>query len=225
MSLLNSSIRFHILAVLLCICSAVAYAQDQKKVDPPAEAPHITKDDVIRVDTNLIKTGVGVFDKKGQFVNNLKLEDFQVTVDGKPVSISFFEQSVPVRTSVDEAKAKNNSAATETVVNNPAPLPARGRNIIFVVDDLHLSAESHNRVRKLISKFIDQEMMPGDTAAVVSSTGKIGFLQQFTDDKTVLRAAVARLIFTRDRSAADRTPPPMTEYEALLISQYDKQVT
>src|SRR6185436_12793071 len=158
MSLLNSSIRFHILAVLLCICSAVACAQDQKKVDPPAEAPHITQDDVIRVDTNLIQTGVGVFDKKGLFINNLKLEDFQVTVDGKPVSISFFEQSAPGKPRVDETKAKQSSSASETFVNSPLALTTRGRNIIFVVDDLHLNAENHARVKKLINKFIDQEM-------------------------------------------------------------------
>src|SRR6185503_5968544 len=119
------------------------------------------------------------------------------------VAISFFEQSAPGRARVDETKAKQRSGAAETVVNNPLPLTSRGRNIIFVVDDLHLNAENHARVKKLINKFIDQEMRPGDTSAVVSSTGRIGFLQQFTDDKVVLRAAVARLNFTREKSAND----------------------
>ncbi|HKP45226.1 MAG TPA: VWA domain-containing protein [Pyrinomonadaceae bacterium] len=207
------------------MCAAITFAQDTKKSTPPIISAETEQDDVVRINTDLIQTGVAVFDKKGQFVNNLKLEDFQLTVDGKPVSISFFEESGAGRSRAVEAKGKQNSSTAETIVNNPPPLSTRGRNIIFVVDDLHLNAENHARVKKLISKFIDQEMRFGDTAAVVSSTGRIGFLQQFTDDKIVLRAAVAKLNFTRERSANDPRPPPMSEYEALLISQWDKQVT
>jgi VWFA-related protein len=206
---------------VLCVCSSFTCAQD-KKTQNESE---IAQDDVIRVNTDLIQTGVAVFDKSGKFVTNLKLEDFQLTVDGKPVSISFFEENTSRRGGRAEERAKRKDSGSETL-NYVSDMPAvRGRNILFVVDDLHLSADSHARVKKLISKFIDQEMSPEDTAAVVSASGTIGFLQQFTNEKIVLRAAMKRLNFTREKSATDRTLPPMTEYEALLISQYDREVT
>jgi VWFA-related protein len=207
---------------LFCACAVAARAQDERKPAPPAEE---SEDEVVRVNADLIQTGVAVFDKKGRFVGGLGLEDFELSVDGKPVSISFFEPSAGRGREGAEAKVARDVTGPGASAVAAAEPAGRGRNILFVVDDLHLSFESHYRVRKLISRFIEQEMRPEDTAVVVSTTGKIGFLQQFTDDPAVLRAAVARLVYARDRSANDRTGAPMTEYEALLISQFDIQVT
>jgi VWFA-related protein len=225
MSVLRFLIKLHLLGAVSCTCLGVTSAQDQKRNIPPNQSTPEPEEEIIRSSTNLIQTGVAVFDKKGQFVINLKREDFELSVDGKPVSISFFEQNTFRQAADDESKTAWDSLGSGTSNNAPAKPAGRGRNIIFVVDDLHLSFDSHYRIRKLILKFIDQEMMPEDTIAIVSSTGKIGFLQQFSSDKTVLRAAVERLIFSRDRSANDRAIPPMTEYEALLVSQWDRDVT
>ncbi|MGI8555604.1 MAG: VWA domain-containing protein, partial [Pyrinomonadaceae bacterium] len=167
-------------------------------------------------------TGVAVFDKKGQFVDNLKQEDFELRVDGKLVSISFFE---PAAIKNSQVKTEQNGEKTDDAINSFHKSALSGRTIIFVVDDIHLSFDSHRRTRDLINKFINQEMLPNDTVAVVSTTGKIGFLQQFTNNKTVLHAAVERLIFNRNYSSADRSNPPMSEYEAQLIDHYDPQVT
>jgi VWFA-related protein len=192
--------------------------------EPTAES---VDDDILKISTDLIQTGVMVFDKKGQFIDRLKQEDFELRVDGKAVPITFFE-NIAVRRNVAQkdiekgvADSKNNEVSP--VVQN-APVE-RGRTVIFVVDDIHLSIDSTNRTRKLINKFIDQDMLANDTVAIVSSSSKIGFLQQFTDNKTVLKAAVEKLTYTRNFSANDRMPPPMTEYEALLISQWDPEVT
>jgi len=204
------------LAVLFCGCLSLTLAQSEIKT------PRDQTDDVIRINTDLIQTGVAVFDKKGQFVHNLNREDFELSVNGKPVSISIFEPSA--NRSIGSNEAERPRIESGTTATAAAPSPA-ARNILFVVDDIHLSHESHNRVRKSILKFIDEEMMADDTVAIVSSTGKIGFLQQFTNDKMVLRAAAGRLLYNRDWSGNDKTPPPMTEYEALLISQLDRQVT
>lgn len=219
------SIRlFLFLALFGFVASSVA--QDEKKLpEPTDQSEKSDADDVLKISTELIQTGVAVFDKKGQFINNLKQEDFELLVDGKPIPISFFEPNTIKRVS-NNGEIKTEKNGIKLVESNKTSVrPLNGRTIIFVVDDLHLSFDSHNRTRKLILKFIDQEMLPEDTVAVVSSTGKIGFLQQFTSDKTALRAAVERLIFNRDRSAADRSDPPMSEYEAQLIDRYDQQVT
>lgn len=49
-------------------------------------------DDVIRISTELVQTGVVVLDKQGKFVPGLKAEQFVLKVEGKPVTPAFFEQ-------------------------------------------------------------------------------------------------------------------------------------
>jgi hypothetical protein len=97
----------------------------------------------------------------------------------------------------------------------------RGRSVIFFIDDLHLSAPSVEKTRKAILQFIENDMGPLDQVAVASSTGQIGFLQQFSDNKAVLRAAVARLNH-RPYVIQDIDNIKMTEYNAVRISQGDK---
>jgi len=41
--------------------------------------------------------------------------------------------------------------------------------------------------------FIDREMGQNDQAEIASANGQIGFLQQLTDNKAALRAALERL--------------------------------
>jgi hypothetical protein len=49
-------------------------------------------DDVLRIKTELVQTDVSVFDKQGRFVEGLRPEQFLLTINGKPLPISFFER-------------------------------------------------------------------------------------------------------------------------------------
>nr|MBA3766750.1 VWA domain-containing protein [Acidobacteriota bacterium] len=84
-------------------------------------------------------------------------------------------------------------------------------------------AESVARVRKTLLNFIDKEMVQNDQVAITSATGQIGFLQQLTDNKTVLRKAVNRIGF-RDSMLRDHESPPMTLYQALEIQNENREV-
>jgi VWFA-related protein len=178
--------------------------------------------DVIRTNIELVQTGVTVVDSRGNFVNGLKREQFELIVEGKPQTISFFEQveagsdrerqvTLPSRETKDQPAARTSSTSDD-----------HGRTIIFFIDDLHLSLDSLNRTRKMLAQFIDHEMVETDRVAIASPSDDIGFLQQFTDNKTVLRAAAARLTQkpynVRDMS---RETTPMTEYMALTIERKD----
>jgi VWFA-related protein len=179
----------------------------------PTPAPD--KNEVIRVGTDLIQTSVTVFDKNNRFVEGLKPEQFQLTVDGKPAKIEFFEAVAPVKTI---ARTENKSTGSTTGTTN---LSLRGRKIVFFVDDLHLSLDSLGRTRTTINHFIDNDMLPTDSVAIISSSGQIGFLQQFTDNKAVLRAAVARLKVISD-TFKDTDSPPMPPYTAVRIVNGDR---
>jgi VWFA-related protein len=178
-------------------------------------------EDVLRINTELVQTGVTVLDKQGHFVEGLKPEQFEIRVDGKPVSISFFER-VTAGTTAEEKQIAAAARANNTA--GAANGSVRGRTVIFYMDDLHLSAPSVEKTRKAILEFIDTQMGPDDQVAIASASGTIGFLQTFTSVKAVLRAAIARLTY-QPYTLRDTEIIPMTEYQALKIAQGDKDAT
>jgi VWFA-related protein len=182
--------------------------------------PDNQSEEVLRINTELVQTGVTVFDKQGRFVEGLKPEQFEIKVDGKPVKVSFFDR-VTAGTASEEKQVAGalGSNAAKTAI--PAGASFRGRTIIFFVDDLHLSLSSLGRARSALAYFIEKQMMPTDQVAFVSASGQIGFLQQFTDNKAVLRSALARLKPLPD-TVRDTDQPPMPEFIALKIVNGDR---
>lgn len=193
-----------------------ATAQLQKQ--PPSQQG----EDVVRVNTNLVQTDLMVFDKQGHFVDGLQREQFELSVNGKPQAISFFEQ-VRAGSSKEQAlKLNSNSSAAIPSAKPTSVNENPGRIIVFFLDDLHLSLDSLTRTHKMLTQFIENEMDDNDRVAIASTSGDIGFLQQFTDNKSVLHAAVGRLrqhpYNVRDMT---RESTPMTEYMALTIERKD----
>ncbi|HEY0005003.1 MAG TPA: VWA domain-containing protein [Pyrinomonadaceae bacterium] len=215
----NYSIRF-IFANLLCLLAFTLNAQTPTPGQEPAQT-----DDVLRINAELVQTAVSVMDRQGRFVEGLRAEQFELRVDGKPQSISFFER-VRAGSNREAQLARRgglNPASTPSADNQTSE---RGRTIIFFIDDLHLSLQSVDRTRRMLQHFIEQEMGAGDRVTIASASGQIGFLQQFTDNRAVLRAAVSRInhrpyILQGYLSSAIAMP----EYMALLIdSQTDPRV-
>jgi len=66
------------------------------------------------------------------------------------------------------------------------------RTIAVVVDDLGLSEESFASVHRALERFVDDEVHSGDLVALVTTSGRLGGLQQLTGDKRLLRAALAK---------------------------------
>jgi len=195
------------------ICAlVVASTQAQTK---PAPSPE--QDDVIRVNTELVQTDVMVFDKKGQFVDGLKAEQFALKVDNKPQTISFLDR-------VTSGKVADPSPSAGTGSNPASPTTTtaiRGRTVIFFIDDLHLAPDSLSRTRTALLEFVEHGMNENDLVAITSSSGQIGFLQQLSNDRIALRSAVARLNY-KSNTKLDMDQPPMSEYIALKIREGDE---
>jgi VWFA-related protein len=197
--------------LLILSCAALTFQPASGQIKPQTQPQNL--DDVIRVDTSLVQTDVMVFDKEGRFVDGLKPQQFALKVDNKPQTISFFEQ-VTSGSLLEETKRQTAGVTSATVV--------RGRTVIFFADDLHLAPGSLVRTRKALLEFIDHGMAENDQVAITSSSGQIGFLQQFTDDRVALRTAVSRLNYRAD-TKIDTENPPMSEYAALQIRDGDEQ--
>src|SRR5687768_6367707 len=182
--------------------------------------PRPANDDPIRITTELVQTSVVVLDKQGRFVEGLKPEEFLLKVDGRPVMPSFFERVI-TGTVREEKLEKSAAKAAAAVPMTPTAATYRGRSIIFFIDDLHLSAASVQRTRKAIIEFVDNEMSIEDQVAIATPSGQLGFLQRFSDHKSVVRAAAGRLNH-RPYTVRDTEQIPMTEYQAMRIEQGDQ---
>ncbi len=207
-----------------CLLPSAPVLGRQEPTRPPQEDAAAQDDEeTVRIETELIQTGVMVFDKSGKFVDGLRQEDFELTVEDRPTQLSFFERvaGAPSPPATNGGRAKN----SEPNAARAAAAASGARTVILFADDLHLSFEDRKRARDVIKHFVEEELTDEDTAVVVSSSGRLGFLQQFTDNPAVLRAAAARLGDDKNREAGDRLDPPMSEYEALLIDRSDMDVT
>ena len=203
------------MALLVCLLfdSRVGQGQTNQKGQEPS--------DVLRVYTEIVQTDVMVFDKQGRFVDGLKSSDFELRIDGAPKQVEFFEKVTAgsINEEMQIAAARGSARTKASNATAPAPLD-RGRPIFFYVDDLHLDLAAWNTTQKLIRHFIDNEMGQNDEVAIASASGQIGFLQQLTDNKAVLRMALERLK-VRPNSVRDFERPTMTEYQALLLTNFD----
>ena len=182
--------------------------------------PQKSQDEVVRVYTELVQTDVMVFDKQGKFVKGLSKDNFELFIDGKPRTIEAFEQITAG--SDEESQLAAARGAITLNLKRPAPLD-RGRIVFFYLDDLHMDLSGVTAAKKVIASFIEKEMGQNDQAAIASATGQIGFLQQLTNDRMILRTALDR-VSPRSFSLKDGERPPMTEYEALLIDRLDRDV-
>lgn len=203
--------------ILILLFTSVAFAQGQVA---PSPRPSPQDVEVIRVSTELVQTDVMVFDKDGHFVDGLQREQFELRVDGKPQPLSLFDRLVSGSQKEEQLVSARKTPALGSAASSNAE--QHGRTVVFFIDDLHLSASSVQHTRQAILAFIEKDMRDGDQVAIASASGQIGFLQQFTDNKSVLRAAVARLNhrpYTITDSGATMT---MTEYSALKVDQGDR---
>jgi len=72
-----------------CLTALIAFTGGSASAQEPSKPQ---ADDVLRVNTDLVQTAITVFDKNGRFVDDLDRAQFELTVDGKPRPVSFFER-------------------------------------------------------------------------------------------------------------------------------------
>lgn len=181
-----------------------------------------TADDVVRVNTELVQTDFMVFDKQGKFVDGLKPEQLLFKVEGKQRNVSFLDR---IAAGSRNEEAQIAAARGTAAPNAPAPLPLdRGRTVLFFVDDLHLSLGSLGYAREMIKNFVEKEMQQNDQAEIASSSGQLGFLQQLTDNKSVLLVAADRVRYQQFVDVQGSEYPPMTEYQGMQIQRGDTEL-
>jgi VWFA-related protein len=134
------------------------------QVPPAAQQPP-----TFRMNINVVTTDVIVRDAQGQFVADLKKEDFAVSEDGVKQEIASLVMVHGGRTYNLQLPAPPPPA--EGIILPPArpTNDAAGRIFVIFIDDLHLDFKNTARIRDLVKKVKDLLVHQGDMFTIVST--------------------------------------------------------
>lgn len=206
---LRCSCLFKPALLLVCLALLCASASAQIASETESTVPKI------QVSVNRVLVPVVVRNKKGNTVNDLKGDDFQVFDDGKPRPVAGFtiEQRGLVGNVAESAAQPGSNASSSPATTQ--------RFILFLFDDLHMSDEDMAHVKKAAESFMNEALAPSDTAGVMSLSGKTN--SGLTRNREALRQAInslqARMVFRVDTRAC----PYISYLQAVQIDHEHNQ--
>jgi len=145
-----------------------------------------------KVQVDLVTNDIIVRDEKGNFIPDLKKEDFEIFEDGVKQDIS--SMTVVTGGRVTNVLAPPPPPPPEGIVLPPSRprTDVSGRIFLFFVDDLHLQFHNTGRVRDLFKRISKELVHDGDMFGIVSS-GPSSIAVDMTYDKTRLDEAIKKM--------------------------------
>ena len=176
------------------VAAAGVSAQNPPPASKPVQQPPLRPDDpqVIRTGVELITTDVIVRDNRGQFVADLKKDEFELYEDGVQQQVISFHLTHGGRTF--NVAAPPPPPAQEGIILPPSrpTSDAAGRIFIIFVDDLHLDFRNTGRIKDLFTKISKELIHEGDMFGIVS-TGPSSLSVELTYDRKRLDAAIKKI--------------------------------
>jgi VWFA-related protein len=147
------------------------------------------QDQTLKLKSELVQFDVLVTDKDDHPVSGLNKDDFVLLDGGKPQEISFFSF-------VDVAAPTPNGPAaqpepTASAPTAPAPIDTSTERTVFIIlDPFFISKSSYPALNKSLARLIDEDLLPGDQVAIISTNGALAGFQQATKNKKMLLLAI-----------------------------------
>jgi VWFA-related protein len=160
---------------------------------PQPQTPAPTQDKpTFRVQVDLVTNDVVVRDDKGNFVPDLKQDEFEIYEDGVKQDIT--QMTVVTGGRVTNVLAPPPPPPPEGIILPPSRPrnDVSGRIFLFFVDDLHLQFHNTGRVRELFKKISKELVHDGDMFGIVSS-GPSSIAIDMTYDKNRLEEAIKKI--------------------------------
>jgi len=187
----RSAGALRLLAFVLLTCSTAS---------PRAQGPSPQRP-VFRTGTELVLVNVVVRDRNGAVVRGLTQDDFAITEDDKPQTITSFDfeeldrEAPPTSESqqpvLEKRPASARAAVAPVEARAPVKIDMHGRRLIILFFDLSsMQPEEIERAVKAAHEYVDQKLSPADLIAVASFSTSLRVDQDFTADREVLGQAV-----------------------------------
>lgn len=191
----TSIVAAPILALTLLTSSPVAQqAPPQAPPRPTGEQPPIT----FKVEVNYVEIDAVVTDAQGNFVPDLTKDDFQVSEQGRPQTVSNFSLvDIPVQ-KFDPPLYKTKPIEPDVRSNRNE---FNGRIFVIVLDDLNVAFQRTARVKAGARQFIERYLGANDIAAIVTTGGSKRSAQEFTSSRERLLSVVDRFMGQKEKSA------------------------
>jgi VWFA-related protein len=165
---------------------ALVTAASAGRQAPAAQAP------VFRAGVQLISVDVRVLDRAGKPVPGLTAADFTVKVDGatRPVRLATFREAPDRLAAAPVVSSATDSRTTTNILSPAAVEAAKGRSILFLVDDLSHRATSTDlhAVRSSLERLL-KSIAPADRIGVATTSG-MGRAVAPTTDRAEVAAAL-----------------------------------
>ena len=147
-------------------------AQDPRPQEPtakpqaPSPTPQTPSPDqpIFRTGINTVRVDVIVTDRQGNPVTDLKLEDFEITEDGKPQKAETFRL---VKIDTETQPAYTSRAIRSRNDEETAAADENARLFTIFLDDYHVRKETSLSVKKPVVEFIANQLAPGDLLGVM----------------------------------------------------------
>jgi len=142
-------------------------------------------DSTLKITARAVVVDVIVTDSLGKAVTGLPRDSFTVMEQGKPQTISFFEENgtaIPAHT-VDMPMLPPNT------FTNLSPFPQPPAVNVLLLDSLNTRMENQSVVHSQVLKFL-KSAKPGTRSAIFTMGLGLHFIQGFNDDPAVLAAAL-----------------------------------
>ena len=167
----------------------------------------------VRVTTQLVVQAVSVTDKDGKILTGLTADDFTLTEDNVPQTISVFEFQKIDDTVVPSPLApppQQFAAALQPPITRITPVPDgdtryQDRRLLAIYFDMS-ALDPIDRFRALTAAqtFVEKEMKGPDLVALFTyADGSVRVRRDFTDDKAALVESIQRLLYPKDTDAAE----------------------
>jgi VWFA-related protein len=210
------------------LAASAAIAQTSQPAKPPTTAPKTPASPIPpvgeSVEVNITNVEVVVTDSKGNRVNDLTKDDFEVYQDGTPQKVVNFY-------SVGGGKVTFGDGTSipleEAEKKGELPPEVQARFILFI-DNLNIQPINRNRMFKQLKDFVVQHVGPRAEAEVITYNRSLKTKRKFTQDGTEIVAALEEIeretgagttLQGERRDALHRIDEAQSPEEALTIAR------
>jgi len=171
-------LRGFVLVLLILPAGRISLGAQAPNSSPQERQP------LVKAQTNAVVVDVVVTDHSGKPALGLSKRDFDLTEDGKPQAIDFFEEH-----SITSAPAPAFPKLPPHAFSNQLSGSQSDSVTVLLLDSLNTSEENQANVHKHAIDFLNN-LHPNGPIAIFSLNTKLHLLQEFTSDTSLLLAAV-----------------------------------